>query len=94
MRKAFLSSAWRSQLTVDIRSSLLPPSLVLKYPRRPGSDVLVSLGGSHVPGAAAASPTFKGGSHSAQPSYDFYVGASEGFWRGELSVDNVLAPRL
>lgn len=35
---------------VDIRSSLLPPSLVLQYTRRPGSDVLVSLGDSHVPG--------------------------------------------
>lgn len=45
-------------------------------------------------GAAVATPILKGGSHSAQPSCDFYVEASKGFWKGELSADNVLAPLL
>lgn len=54
MRKAFLSLAWRTQLTVDIRSSLRPTSLILKYARRLSSDVPVSLGGSHATGTDVA----------------------------------------
>lgn len=93
--EAFLSLAWRAQLTVDISSSLRPPSPILNYTWRPSSDVSVLLGGSHATGTDVTTLPSKvvhiqhgcGNQPicSAQPACD---------WRGELSVDNGLPPLL